>query len=101
MAVSLDLTDEETRKSVDALKPASMQKPSLIGMSREAIGEALLEAGIPQKQIKMRVSQIWHWLYVRGISDFADMKNLSKLKRFISLKKDVARFVFLLKWGVR
>jgi 23S rRNA (adenine2503-C2)-methyltransferase len=29
-------------------------------------------------QIKMRVQQIWHWLYVRGVSDFADMFNISK-----------------------
>jgi 23S rRNA (adenine2503-C2)-methyltransferase len=34
--------------------------------------------GIPDKQIKMRVQQIWQWLYVRGISDFADMRNISK-----------------------
>ena len=26
----------------------------------------------------MRVSQLWHWLYVRGVSDFDDMANVSK-----------------------
>ena len=92
MAVSLDLTNEETRKSVDALKPVSQQKPSLIGMSREAMGDALREAGIADKQIKMRVSQIWHWLYVRGISDFSDMKNLSKdFRSLLEEKFDIAR----------
>jgi len=39
----------------------------------------LVEAGVvPQKQAKMRVSQLWHWLYVRGVSDFAQMFNISK-----------------------
>ncbi len=92
MATSLDLTNEETRKSVDALKPASMQKPSLIGMSREDMGDALRAEGIAEKQIKMRVSQIWHWLYVRGISNFAHMKNLSKdFRALLEDKFDIAR----------
>jgi 23S rRNA (adenine2503-C2)-methyltransferase len=78
MSISLDLKDAETRSRVDALKPVNSSKRSLIGMSREEISNALAELGIPQKQLKMRVSQIWHWLYIRGVSDFADMKNLSK-----------------------
>ena len=47
-------------------------------MSRQTMSDALREAGVPEKQIRMRVSQIWHWLYIRGVSDFSDMKNLSK-----------------------
>ena len=39
---------------------------------------ALLDAGVPAKQVNMRVSQLWQWLYVRGASDFDDMSNLSK-----------------------
>ncbi|MBS9722305.1 23S rRNA (adenine(2503)-C(2))-methyltransferase RlmN [Tianweitania sp. BSSL-BM11] len=53
-------------------------KPSLIGMTREELGEALAEAGVPPKQIKMRVQQLWHWMYVRGIGDFDAMFNVSK-----------------------
>lgn len=92
MSVSFDLTNSETRKELDALKPASGSLPSLIGMSREEMGAALAEAGIPEKQIKMRVSQIWHWLYIRGVSDFADMKNLSKdFRSMLAEKFDIAR----------
>ena len=92
MAISLDLKNGETRKVVDGLKPASVGKPSLIGMSREEMAAALQDAGIPQKQIKMRVSQIWHWLYVRGISDFAHMRNLSKeFRETLSERFDIAR----------
>jgi len=92
MSISLDLTNAQTRNSVDALKPASAQKPSLIGMSREEIADALRTVGIDEKQIRMRVSQIWHWLYVRGISDFAHMKNLSKdFRNTLEQQFDIAR----------
>jgi 23S rRNA (adenine2503-C2)-methyltransferase len=92
MAVSFDLTDDKTRKTVDALKPVSAQKPSLVGLSREAMADALRGVGIAEKQIKMRVSQIWHWLYVRGISDFANMKNLSKdFRKTLEENFDIAR----------
>ena len=92
MSISLDLTNEATRKSVDALKPVKAIKPSLIGMSREEMGDAVRELGIPEKQVKMRVSQIWHWLYIRGVSDFSYMKNLSKeLRGQLAEKFDIAR----------
>nr|WP_312797899.1 23S rRNA (adenine(2503)-C(2))-methyltransferase RlmN [Tianweitania sp.] len=53
-------------------------KPSLIGMTREELGEALAEVRVPPKQIKMRVQQLWHWMYVRGVGDFDAMFNVSK-----------------------
>ncbi|PST18041.1 23S rRNA (adenine(2503)-C(2))-methyltransferase RlmN [Rhizobium sp. JAB6] len=53
-------------------------KPSLIGMTREEMGAALKEKGVADKQIKMRVSQLWNWIYVRGVSDFDSMANVSK-----------------------
>src|SRR5262249_61996735 len=34
--------------------------------------------GVPQPQRKMRVQQIWHWLYVRGATSFDAMSNVSK-----------------------
>ena len=78
MSVSLDLTNDHTRAQLDALAPKSAVTPSLIGMNREELGEALRGIDIPDKQIRMRVSQIWHWLYIRGVTDFSYMKNLSK-----------------------
>lgn len=53
-------------------------KPSLIGLTREAMREALIEMGTPEKQAKMRVGQIWHWLYFKGVTDFSVMTSLSK-----------------------
>lgn len=51
---------------------------NLVGLSRAAMAEALLAAGIPEKQIKMRVAQVWQWIYVKGLQDFEAMTNLSK-----------------------
>jgi 23S rRNA (adenine2503-C2)-methyltransferase len=53
-------------------------KPSLVGLSRAALADALGEAGVPERQRRMRVQQIWHWLYVRGAQDFGAMTTLSK-----------------------
>lgn len=53
-------------------------KPSLVGMSRETMATALREKGVPEKQVKMRIAQIWHWLYIRGVSDFDAMTNVAK-----------------------
>ncbi len=53
-------------------------KPSLVGMSRAALAEALGTAGVPPAQRKMRVQQIWHWLYVRGAKSFDQMTSVSK-----------------------
>jgi 23S rRNA (adenine2503-C2)-methyltransferase len=53
-------------------------KPSLVGLSRAALGDALAAIGVPERQCRMRVQQIWHWLYVRGAQDFAAMTTLSK-----------------------
>ena len=53
-------------------------KPSLIGLTREEMMVQLREQGVPEKQLKMRVSQLWNWIYVRGVSDFDGMANISK-----------------------
>jgi 23S rRNA (adenine2503-C2)-methyltransferase len=53
-------------------------QPSLVGMTRETLAAALGEAGVPDRQRRMRVQQIWHWLYVRGAQDFDAMTTLSK-----------------------
>ena len=62
---------------------------NLVGMTRDAMRAALIEAGVAEKQAKMRVGQIWQWIYQWGVRDFAAMTNLSK-----TLRADLAeRFV--------
>jgi 23S rRNA (adenine2503-C2)-methyltransferase len=53
-------------------------KPSLIGLSRAALAERLGEIGVPAAQRKMRVQQLWHWIYFRGAQRFEEMTSISK-----------------------
>jgi 23S rRNA (adenine2503-C2)-methyltransferase len=53
-------------------------KPSLVGLSRAQLTEALAAIDVPAAQRKMRVQQMWHWLYVRGARRFDEMTSVSK-----------------------
>ena len=61
--------------------PASLSKPSLAGMTRAAITEALRAIGVPEPQLRMRTTQLWQWIYHHGVTDFARMLNMSKAIR--------------------
>jgi 23S rRNA (adenine2503-C2)-methyltransferase len=79
MPVSIDLKNPEDRPVVTASQELiDEQKKPLIGLTRAALAEALTEIGVPAKQSRMRASQLWHWLYIRGVSDFVRMHNISK-----------------------
>src|SRR5665213_894993 len=54
------------------------EKPSLIGLSRAELADALGEVGVPEGQRKMRVQQLWHWIYFRGLTSFDTMTSMSK-----------------------
>ncbi|ABL70592.1 MULTISPECIES: dual-specificity RNA methyltransferase RlmN [Paracoccus] len=51
---------------------------NLVGLTREQLHEALIQAGTPERQARMRVGQIWQWIYHWGVRDFAQMTNLAK-----------------------
>ena len=51
---------------------------NLIGLTRDDMRAALIAAGTPEKQAKMRVTQIWQWIYIWGARDFEVMTNLAK-----------------------
>ncbi|WP_435311114.1 23S rRNA (adenine(2503)-C(2))-methyltransferase RlmN [Primorskyibacter sedentarius] len=51
---------------------------NLVGLTRENLRSALIEAGTPEKQAKMRAGQIWQWIYHWGVRDFDQMTNLAK-----------------------
>src|SRR5712672_1167877 len=53
-------------------------KPSLVGLSRAVLADALGAIGVPDKQRKMRVAQLWNWIYVRGVTRFDQMTSVSK-----------------------
>lgn len=53
-------------------------KPSLAGLGREGLKAALAAVGVPDKQLRMRVNQLWSWLYARGVDDFSAMTDVAK-----------------------
>ena len=53
-------------------------KPSLVGLTRAELGDALGSVGVPATQRKMRVQQLWHWIYFRGFTSFDAMTSVSK-----------------------
>jgi 23S rRNA (adenine2503-C2)-methyltransferase len=71
---------------------ATAAKPSLAGLSRAALADALEKIGVPKNQLRMRVGQLWHWIYFRGAQDFAAMTNVSKdLRALLAEHYTVAR----------
>ena len=54
------------------------EKHSLIGLDAAQLGAALMESGIAEKNVRMRVRQLWNWIYVHGARDFDTMTNLAK-----------------------
>jgi 23S rRNA (adenine2503-C2)-methyltransferase len=54
---------------------------SLAGATRRELALALAEAGVPEREIRMRVAQLWHWIYHAGATSFAVMGNVSKVLR--------------------
>ena len=59
-------------------RPALDTRPSLAGMPRAAMADFLRSIGMPDKEIRMRVSQLWHWIYVRGATEFSEMTNIAR-----------------------
>jgi 23S rRNA (adenine2503-C2)-methyltransferase len=51
---------------------------SLAGLTRAGLAEALRAAEVPDRELRMRVSQLHHWIYHYGARDFSEMLNVSK-----------------------
>jgi 23S rRNA (adenine2503-C2)-methyltransferase len=78
------LVDNPTRDAAPFLEKTPLEryvapeKPSLIGLSRAQLADALGSLGVPESQRKMRVQQLWHWIYFRGFTSFEAMTSVSK-----------------------
>lgn len=51
---------------------------SLVGLTRDQLKDSLSQIGVPERELKMRVAQLWHWIYFRGAKDFSEMTNVGK-----------------------
>ncbi|MEM7122157.1 MAG: 23S rRNA (adenine(2503)-C(2))-methyltransferase RlmN [Pseudomonadota bacterium] len=50
------------------------ERKNLIGLSRAELADEMAAFG----EKSFRVKQLWHWIYFRGVTDFAEMTTLSK-----------------------
>ncbi|MEM9592423.1 MAG: 23S rRNA (adenine(2503)-C(2))-methyltransferase RlmN, partial [Pseudomonadota bacterium] len=60
-------------QTAEAITPTS-----LAGLGREALRERLLVIGVLERQLRMRVNQLWGWIYVRGATSFDVMTDVAK-----------------------
>jgi 23S rRNA (adenine2503-C2)-methyltransferase len=66
----------------DENAPVALQAPrSLVGLTRIQLADALRDIGVSDRDIRMRVGQLWHWIYFQGAIDFDSMLNVSKALR--------------------
>jgi 23S rRNA (adenine2503-C2)-methyltransferase len=72
--------------------PLAPERTPLIGLNREELKTVFAGLGTPEKQLQMRVSQTWGWLYGRGATDFAACSNIAKeLRGVLAERFDLAR----------
>src|SRR5438128_7410232 len=61
--------------------PRADGRAELVGLTKDQIRAELEAAGLQPKQAKLRGKQIWHWIYNRGVGDFAAMSDIAKPQR--------------------
>jgi 23S rRNA (adenine2503-C2)-methyltransferase len=57
---------------------ANDTRRNLVGLSRAQLTDVMADVGVPEKQRRMRMRQLWHWMYNRGVTDFSVMTDISK-----------------------
>ncbi|HEY6702107.1 MAG TPA: 23S rRNA (adenine(2503)-C(2))-methyltransferase RlmN [Pseudolabrys sp.] len=76
--MTLSLQDIDLIEKTPLERYVAPEKPSLIGFTRAQLSDALGSVGVPETQRKMRVQQLWHWIYFRGLTSFDEMSSVSK-----------------------
>src|ERR687893_313594 len=92
MATALDIAklnpDAAPLASSESARAAGIEKTpeltaaaaatSLVGLTRAELADRLAGIGVPERELKMRVAQLWHWIYLRGATAFDQMSNVGK-----------------------
>src|SRR4051794_33896831 len=68
----------EKTAELQAAPGAGAGRRSLVGVTRDELKAKLAEIGVPEPELRMRVAQLWHWIYFRGIPEFDEMSNVGK-----------------------
>ena len=61
--------------------PRADGRVDLLGLPKKRIAELFEVAGLDAKAAKLRAKQVFHWLYHRGVTDFAEMTDIAKTMR--------------------
>ena len=77
MSVTLDIDHASRSGQALAAQPADARRP-IIGLTRTGLKAQLADAGVPERQLRMRVNQLWRWIYNRGVTSFDDMTDVAK-----------------------
>jgi 23S rRNA (adenine2503-C2)-methyltransferase len=98
MTTLMDTTQAEAAAGPRPIEKTPLERyvppaqPSLVGLDRAALAEALAAVGVAEGQRRMRVRQLWNWLYVRGAQNFDEMTSVSKdLRAILAERYTLAR----------
>jgi 23S rRNA (adenine2503-C2)-methyltransferase len=78
MTLAADTLAAPALAAAPILPELATAKPSLAGATRAELAEGLAAVGVPPRDLRMRTTQLWHWIYHHGIRDFSAMLNVSK-----------------------
>jgi 23S rRNA (adenine2503-C2)-methyltransferase len=67
-------------------------RPSLVGLDADALEDCLVGLGVPERHLRLRARQLFHWLYHRGAASFAAMTTLpGELRQQLADTYSIAR----------
>ncbi len=67
--------------AADGLTPRTDGRTDLVGLPRDRIADLFAQAGLDPKAARLRSKQVFHWIYHRGVSQFAAMTDIAKTMR--------------------
>ena len=79
--MSAALEDFAPAPATHTSAPVAMARSSLVGLTRAGLADALAAIDVPERERRMRVSQLWQWIYFQGVISFDAMLNVSKVLR--------------------
>lgn len=64
--------------AADGITARADGRLDLVGLPKARIAALFETAGLDKRAAKLRAKQVWHWIYHRGVNDFAAMTDISK-----------------------
>jgi 23S rRNA (adenine2503-C2)-methyltransferase len=77
VSVTLDLSRPGANPA-RAVSADEAERHSLLGLDATGLTEAMADLGVPERQQRMRVNQLWRWIYARGATDFSEITDIAK-----------------------